>query len=1574
MGDKPKIHIFLGAPVISEGALVTEKIGGDFLENWNTINLSCHKGKLCLPAGDSTNVELVDRSQHTTERDHLKQVNIEYCPNLSPVSKQSKRTVQSNEEKGIVSDPHTHDQSDSRSKCSLVCKKQSDHSVENEYLDTCFPREGTRAQVDRNACNPGLSVNSEFLSVWASSQAIFLKRQPNSQLEIDKNSGDIIYQCQVPDVAVAVSEESSPELYSPQPSQDLNQAGNHIATRDIAYVKDNCQNTECTDYFSKGQEEGGLVIEASLGGLLCSQSDSFVDAKQPSSTSKPPALPLRKKFKRSPTSERTVKRIKQPPSVTVMPLKKCVNKGVPYHIFGMVLSPCHLKEVKAKSRLASGSAIPLAGIVVTDPSGAEMKVLLWRVSAFWALTVYPGDAVLITDLTVQEDRWRDEVVLQSKPVSKLLNLGHVFTVHPQQLPDFIESTMLTELQNYASKKYKHLLSIPTRIPQTPDTIQHVRLAKLRQDTLVHALLRVIHSSVLTDLVWDFRILMVRWGSLTRNLELHTTPWSSCEPLFPDDKRTLEFRSWGCPQQSAKEMDLCTLLSENYSGEVKLRAHIASLCFPGPDAGNVRLLVNFDTARWMTADSLSNITFTGCGRCCAELMADSNGIYRLCYPCLPFTGVKQYYRPAELSVTDGERMVLLQVPSSLVQKIFLNIPPEKLLTAVVKSFIMAPKRSAPVTASGAVPKRKRKMLTIAEKRGFRFRYECEGPSHGGLPGASSEKNKKTYPTVKICNHTGLAMVEVQLVTNFEPPRVHAHSLVGKQCNESGVCRMKVGPNDLTAQFNNLGILHVTKKGVHEVLRRRLREERLRCRSKDMPLSEREEQQIVEEARELGRIMDLNVVRLKFTAYLQDSEGNFTRALKPVISNPIYDSKSPNASNLKISRMDKTAGSACGGDEVFLLCDKVQKDDIEVRFYEDDEGGWEAYGDFAPTDVHKQFSARAMHVARQTGRALLDYATTGDARMLLAVQRQLCAVQDENGDSPLHLAIIHQQVSVIEQLVQVIVSIPGQRILNFTNNLLQTPLHLAVITRQHKVVEFLLKAGADPTLLDRFGNSVLHLAAPMGDEQMLSILLSHLKHQNVNLLNSPDYSGLYPIHLAVRKGGEKCLRLLLEYGANVDAMERKSGCTALHLAVQKNLLSAACSLATEFKADVNICNFGGNTPLHLAASLGSPTFCSMLIAAGAEKHLENDEPISLSSSSDEDEEEADMSGENMLETKQKELEARIDEMQISERQNTKASSNPRKRPFRGHTPYDLAKTKKVRDILAGTKTQPMQRLKQTEHPETGKHAALDSQTLSELCRILTKDNVSLKQLAEKLGMLTLADLYKECPTPCKSLLESFQFAGGQVEVLVVALESLGLNEGARLLRQAEQKNTQSNTDMTVDSGYGSQSIGEPDKPKINESNWDTPDQNETLWRSCLQDRKSVDMSEGQDLNSVLQGMSAQIQSLQREQAATKRELEETKSRLATAETVRPDPPRPAPPPLVPLSEADDIESYLGIFERTATRNQWQRSEWPSILAPYLKGTAQRAYYDLPEEEAVNYDLLKPEILARYSITPGQQASEW
>ena len=41
------------------------------------------------------------------------------------------------------------------------------------------------------------------------------------------------------------------------------------------------------------------------------------------------------------------------------------------------------------------------------------------------------------------------------------------------------------------------------------------------------------------------------------------------------------------------------------------------------------------------------------------------------------------------------------------------------------------------------------LVIKEQpqtRGFRFRYECEGQTHGGLRGESSTKSNKTYPEI------------------------------------------------------------------------------------------------------------------------------------------------------------------------------------------------------------------------------------------------------------------------------------------------------------------------------------------------------------------------------------------------------------------------------------------------------------------------------------------------------------------------------------------------------------------------------------------------------------------------------------------------------------------------------------------------------------------------------------------------------------------------------------------------------------------------------------------------------------
>lgn len=73
--------------------------------------------------------------------------------------------------------------------------------------------------------------------------------------------------------------------------------------------------------------------------------------------------------------------------------------------------------------------------------------------------------------------------------------------------------------------------------------------------------------------------------------------------------------------------------------------------------------------------------------------------------------------------------------------------------------------------------------------------------------------------------------------------------------------------------------------------------------------------------------------------------------------------------------------------------------------------------------------------------------------------------------------------------------------------QTPLHLAVITRQTSVVSFLLQVGADPALLDRHGDSAVHLAlrAGAGAPDLLRALLRSDVPAVPQLLHMPDFEG-------------------------------------------------------------------------------------------------------------------------------------------------------------------------------------------------------------------------------------------------------------------------------------------------------------------------------------------------------------------------------------------------------------------------------------------------------------------------------------
>ncbi|XP_050405370.2 putative transcription factor p65 homolog [Patella vulgata] len=225
-----------------------------------------------------------------------------------------------------------------------------------------------------------------------------------------------------------------------------------------------------------------------------------------------------------------------------------------------------------------------------------------------------------------------------------------------------------------------------------------------------------------------------------------------------------------------------------------------------------------------------------------------------------------------------------------------------------------------------------------QRGLRFRYQCEGRSAGSIPGQSSTAEKKTFPTIKIQNHRGPAIVVVSCVTKDSPYKPHPHCLVGKDCKK-GVCTVKVKDTTVVS-FPHLGIQCAKKKGIEESLK-------LRKTINVDPFQTGFEFNNVSS--------EMNAVRLCFQVFLPDSNGKITKVLQPVVSHAIHDKKALN--DLVICRLDRSSGKAQGGDEVFLLCEKINKDDIGVRFYEESVDGtvvWENYGEFGAGDVHRQYA--------------------------------------------------------------------------------------------------------------------------------------------------------------------------------------------------------------------------------------------------------------------------------------------------------------------------------------------------------------------------------------------------------------------------------------------------------------------------------------------------------------------------------------------------------------------------------------------------------------------------------------------
>lgn len=165
---------------------------------------------------------------------------------------------------------------------------------------------------------------------------------------------------------------------------------------------------------------------------------------------------------------------------------------------------------------------------------------------------------------------------------------------------------------------------------------------------------------------------------------------------------------------------------------------------------------------------------------------------------------------------------------------------------------------------------------------------------------------------------------------------------------------------------------------------------------------------------------------------------------------------------------------------------------------------------------------------------------------------------------------------------------------------TPLLLATQVNDLPAVRVCIDAKANPNLANKTGNSPVLHAAQQGYSKILELfMLAGVKPNDKS--TGPDADESLPLHAACEGGKADAVKLLLQWGADVD-LKGSEGATAAMMAVQAN--SPQClELLLAAGADVNIKTSDEWTPLLLAVQENYHKCVGMLIEAGANPRAKN-----------------------------------------------------------------------------------------------------------------------------------------------------------------------------------------------------------------------------------------------------------------------------------------------------------------------------------------------------------------------------------
>ncbi|KFO36603.1 NF-kappa-B inhibitor zeta [Fukomys damarensis] len=281
--------------------------------------------------------------------------------------------------------------------------------------------------------------------------------------------------------------------------------------------------------------------------------------------------------------------------------------------------------------------------------------------------------------------------------------------------------------------------------------------------------------------------------------------------------------------------------------------------------------------------------------------------------------------------------------------------------------------------------------------------------------------------------------------------------------------------------------------------------------------------------------------------------------------------------------------------------------------------------------------------QLGKSFFQWQVEQEESKLANISQDQFLSKDADGDTFLHIAVAQGRRALSYVLAR---KMNVLHMLDIKEHNGQSAFQVAVAANQHLIVQDLVNLGAQVNTTDCWGRTPLHVCAEKGHSQVLQAIQKGAVRSNQFVdLEATNYDGLTPLHCAVvahnavvhelqrnqqphspevqelllkNKSLVDTIKCLIQMGASVEAKDRKSGRTALHLAAEEANLELI-RLFLELPSCLSFVNakaYNGNTALHVAASLQYRVTqldaVRLLMRKGADpstRNLENEQPVHL-----------------------------------------------------------------------------------------------------------------------------------------------------------------------------------------------------------------------------------------------------------------------------------------------------------------------------------------------------------------------------